>query len=311
MCGSKFANRSRQSFTQVIMLVVMIATLIPTGNVQGKPVNAVLLAAGSVSGAGPAVYRVGQEVLRGLPAPRQAGAVQSKQFSIFGQDDRFQVADTSAYPWSAIALIRIYWSADDLVGTSCTGWMIGPSALATAAHCIYHDGYPDHVIVKPAMNSDTSNQTPFGTCPVIDGVVPQAWIDQRNIEYDYGVYHLGCTIGEKTGTLGFKMTTGDISQRPVQVTGYPNDKPGRTMWSGQGKVTSSSAKGLHYDADMWPGQSGAPVWDPMDKSCAFCVVAINSSAFAAPAKNFGARIDREAFEFLQAERTFRPPQPEK
>lgn len=309
MCNPKLANRSRQTFTRVIALFVILATLLPTANTQGKPVNAILLTAGSSSNDSLEIYRVGETVLRGLPAPKQSGGVQSKQFSIFGQDDRFPVTDTSAYPWSAIALIRIYWSADDLVGTSCTGWMIGPSALATAAHCIYHDGYPHHVVVKPAMNSDAANQTPFGTCPVIDGVVPQAWIDQRNIEFDYGVYHLGCTIGEKTGTLGFKMTNGDISQRSVQVTGYPNDKPGRTMWSGQGQITSSSAKGLHYDADMWPGQSGAPVWDPTDKHCAYCVVAINSSAFAAPAKNFGARIDREAFDFLQAERTYRPSQP--
>lgn len=311
MCGSKLANRSRQSFTQVVALIVMIVTLIPTANAQSRPANAVLLAAGSSNSAVHENYRVGKTALLGLPAPRQSGAVQSKQFSIFGQDDRFQVTNTNAYPWSAVALIRIYWSDDDLVGTSCTGWMIGPSALATAAHCIYHDGYPHHVVVKPAMNSDAANQTPFGTCPVIDGVVPQAWIEQRNIEYDYGVYHLGCSIGEQTGTLGFKMISGDISQRPVQVTGYPNDKPGRTMWSGQGHVTSSSAKGLHYDADMWPGQSGAPVWDPTDKHCAFCVVAINSSAFAAPAKNFGARIDREAFEFLRAESAFQPPQPER
>ncbi len=73
------------------------------------------------------------------------------------------------------------------------------------------------------------------------------------------------------------------------------------MWSGYGKVTSSSSKGMYYDIDMWPGQSGSPVWDTSDKDCPFCVVAVNSSQFAAPAMNFGARIDQEAFRFLVKE----------
>ncbi len=57
---------------------------------------------------------------------------------------------------------------------------------------------------------------------------------------------------------------------------------------------------------MWPGQSGSPVWDTGDKDCPYCVVAVNSSQFAAPAMNFGARIDQEAFQFLKKESKFQP-----
>lgn len=221
--------------------------------------------------------------------------------AIFGGDDRLPVTDTHHWPWSAIALIRVFWSSDDVIGNYCTGWMIGPSTLATAAHCIYHDGYPIKVIIKPAMNSDDPISLPFGSCSFIDAVAPDGWIDGRGIEYDYGVYHLDCKVGKLTGTLGFKSSSGDWTGRALQLTGYPNDLPGRTMWSGLGEVTSSSAKGLRYNIDMWRGQSGAPVWDLEDTTCPYCVVAINSSEATAPAMNFGARIDQEAFEFFQKE----------
>jgi len=270
------------------MILVLAAALIPTGRVQGKQ-----------------TYPDHNGLPMVLPTRPQTteGAA---QISIFGSDDRFEITDTHHFPWSAVALIRIYWSANDLVGSSCTGWMIGPSAVATAAHCIYENGYADRVVIKPGMNSDDPDSMPFGSCTAIEGIVPDAWIQNKSIEYDYGVYRLDCSIGTKTGTLGFKATSGDWTQKQVQLTGYPNDKPGRTMWSALGMVTSSSAKGFYYDTDMRPGQSGSPVWDNVDGTCELCVVAINSSEFPAPTMNFGARIDKDAFEFLQKESKFQP-----
>lgn len=229
------------------------------------------------------------------------GSLASARFSIFGKDDRVQITDTTRFPYSAIVLIRIYSTAEDLVGKSCTGWMIGPSTLATAAHCIYNDGYPHHIIVKPGMNSDADNQTPFGACDVTRGIVPDEWIQTRNIEFDYGVYHLNCTVGNQTGWFRFKTTTGDWTGGTIQLAGYPNDKMGRTMWSATGSVTSTTANGIYYNIDMWPGQSGSPVWVTDDKTCPYCVVAINSSQFEAPTMNFGARINTQAYDFLSSE----------
>lgn len=238
-------------------------------------------------------------------APEQ-GPVGVTRFTIFDQDDRSKISSTHQFPWSAVALLRIYWSKDDLVGNSCTGWMIGESALATAAHCIYDGGYPVKVVVKPGMNSDDSDQTPFGVCEVVSGIVLDAWIQTKNMNYDYGVYHLGCSIGKETGIFQFKATSEDWLNRPLQLAGYPKDKPGRTMWRSFGKVTTSGAKGFYYDLDTQPGISGSPVWDAGDANCRYCVVAIHSSQFKTPVKNFGVRIDAEVYQFLIRESTSHP-----
>lgn len=227
------------------------------------------------------------------------------RFSIFGKDDRYQITATHHFPWSAVALVRIYWDAKDQVGSSCTGWMIGESALATAAHCVYKNGYPLRVVIMPGMNSDAPDATPFGSCEAVSGIVPSGWIKTRSVEYDYGVYHLDCSIGKQTGVFQIKATSGDWTGKSLQLAGYPQDKPGRTMWSAVGSVTSSTAKGLYYDVDMLPGQSGSPVWDNADASCPYCVVAVNSGQFPAPTKNFGARIDQAAYDFLRKESAFR------
>ncbi len=287
MCASPFYQKSSLCLPAVAVRIlwiafVLISALAPSDN--RKPAGPTLAA----------------------PTVLARGSKGAERFSIFGKDDRTQISNTRVYPWSAIALIRIYWSADDLVGDSCTGWMIGPSALATAAHCIYQGGHPYRVVVKPAMNSADPEQLPFGACAVESQIVPDAWVRSRDLQYDYGVLRLGCTAGLQTGTLGFKATSGDWMGKTLRLSGYPGDKPGRTMWTALGQVTSSSAKGLYYDIDMWPGQSGSPVWDTSDPSCPYCVVAINSSQFPAPTMNFGARIDLAAFDFLQREKDYRP-----
>jgi glutamyl endopeptidase len=184
--------------------------------------------------------------------------------------------------------------------------MIGDSTVVTAGHCIY-DGtkYAYSVTVTPGMNSDATKPKPFGSCIAFDKVVPSAWVLNQTKEDDYGVYRLGCFIGKNTGTLGFKVTTDSyINQKAVQLTGYPGDKPGRTMWYAYGNITSYSSKGVYYDVDMARGQSGSPVWDYTDLQCNDCSVAINNSEFAAPTMNFGARIDNDAFNLLLQERFF-------
>lgn len=233
--------------------------------------------------------------------PAQAGG----STGIIGLDNRFQILNTHKFPWSAIALIKVHWTEDDVIGNSCTGWMIGPSTIATAAHCVYDHGYPYAATVRPAINADDPDTTPFGSCKVIDGQVRDEWIQSHNIQYDYGVYHLDCTVGLQTGIFPIKATSGDWANKPLQSAGYPGDKPDRTQWSGSGKVTLSTAKGFYYDIDSYPGQSGSPVWDTSDPQCPYCVVAVHSCQFDQATSNFGARIDAEAYTFLTQQSSFR------
>ena len=52
-----------------------------------------------------------------------------------GADDRFQITNTSSYPWRAHASLRITAVDNSLwIGT---GWFVGPRLLVTAGHVVY------------------------------------------------------------------------------------------------------------------------------------------------------------------------------
>jgi glutamyl endopeptidase len=184
----------------------------------------------------------------------------------------------------------------------CTGWMLGPSTVVTAGHCVYDyrtaKTYAYNVKITPAYNSAAQNTTPFGSCVFLQGFVMQTWINTGDIGYDYGIYRLGCRIGEQTGNFGFKVTPGDWVGNSVALAGYPADKGGTTMWASLGSIIFSNANSFYYDNDMMSGQSGGPVWDNIDPNCYLCVVAINANEFAPPDMNQGAQINNTVFNFL-------------
>ena len=49
-------------------------------------------------------------------------------------------------------------------------------------------------------------------------------------------------------------------QRIVTLAGYPGDMPFGTMWAHSDRVLNVTATHLFYQIDLFPGQSGGPVW---------------------------------------------------
>jgi len=152
---------------------------------------------------------------------------------IIGPDDRIKISDTTVFPWTAMgtAMVKIQGQWNDTETFSCSGWMLGPSTLVTAGHCVYSSGgantYAYNVTVTPALNTDAPNPRPFGVCPALRGWVLLPWYDNADPGYDYGVYDLGCRIGYQTGNLGMKVIPGSANGTYEAVAGYPGDKGGQ------------------------------------------------------------------------------------
>lgn len=223
---------------------------------------------------------------------------------IIGTDDRGKITNTKVFPWKAV--VRIEGNFVEGHFFKCSGWMLGPSTVVTAGHCVYsrsEQRFAYNVTIKPGYNGEDPNSTPYGTCTTLTSKVLSPWFNNGDIGYDYGVYELACRVGAVTGNLGFRTTAGTGIGIFEAVVGYPGDKGGETMWSGGGSITSSNDLSFYYNNDMMGGQSGGPVW-VTDPNCNPCTIAVNANEFDPPTMNQGARIDQNAFDFFLSEQQF-------
>jgi glutamyl endopeptidase len=247
-----------------------------------------------------------QIVLSKEPQP-QSG---TSSLKTTGNDNRVQIQDTTVFPFSAVARIEGQFTPKNVF--ICTGWMLGPSTVVTAGHCIYDFAdtkqFAYNITVTPAYNAAASSPAPFGRCKALRGIVLSPWLDTGGMAYDYGVYQLDCRIGEQTGNLGFKIVRGCGVGTSVTVTGYPMDKGSTTMWSGLGSTNSCDANSIYYNANTAGGQSGGPVWDAADPVCQTCVVATHANEITPDMKQ-GPRINETAFSFLTSTQSFMAPLP--
>lgn len=243
--------------------------------------------------------------------PPNPGSAQRNEFPedpmadrIIGTDDRVKITNTKVFPWMAV--VRIEGNFVEGQNFRCSGWMLGPSTVVTAGHCVYsrsEQRFAYNVTIIPGYNGEDPNSTPYGKCTTITSKVLSPWFNNGEIGYDYGVYELACQVGKVTGNLGFRTTAGTGIGIFEAVVGYPGDQGGETMWSGGGFITSSTDLSFFYDNDMMGGQSGGPVW-VTDPNCNPCTIAINANEFDPPTMNQGARINQTAFDFFLSEQQF-------
>ncbi|MEM7729132.1 MAG: trypsin-like serine protease [Pseudomonadota bacterium] len=199
--------------------------------------------------------------------PPDAGPTgDSIDYGVFGDDDRIPVhtkMDMRAPPASSI--VQIAFRTAFGTEKSCSGAMVAPDAVLTAAHCI-HSGsvrgrpFRDFVIV-PGRISGAAN---FGECGAVSARVMHGWTSATGVvellDYDLGIIRLDCDIGHQTGWFGMRALAEDDHGAAVRVQGYASDKlPRGTQWLSSDRIRAMTAwKGFHQ-ADTFGGTSGAPV----------------------------------------------------
>jgi V8-like Glu-specific endopeptidase len=199
-----------------------------------------------------------------IRAPRARRRVAT---TIFGADDRFIFQDTS-YPWSTVGLVQSNRG-------SGSGVMIGPRHLLTVSHVIDWTapaGFAaDWVRFTPSY---FDGNAPFGESYGVhiywyikeDG---DGFISGNEGNFDYVVVVLDRRLGETTGWMGARGYDDDWDNLAAwSHMGYPADLNSgqRPSWQGGFKVdgTDAAAQSMLHKADVFPGQSGGPVfgfWD--------------------------------------------------
>lgn len=209
-----------------------------------------------------------------LESEFQVGA----EYERIGNDTRLPIPDTRVAPFRYICnFVR------DNRDPFCTGTLVAPNVVLTAAHCLVRlRTTPGRVTIVPARNGIGR---PFGTFRALRFNFARGYRDARDnrTNRDYAVVYLDRPVGNNVGHWTIAHTSSRVDPlgtsfssaalnigQALHLSGYPSDKifttgnpPQRVVqqWHTQNLLETLDQFGImHYLNDTFRGQSGSPVW---------------------------------------------------
>jgi glutamyl endopeptidase len=242
---------------------------------------------------------------------------------VFGSDNRVYKSNNTSFPYRTLV-----WSEK-----VCSGFMIGPGTMLSAAHCVYDTANNAwHKVVEgmgqparwpryaPGVDGRDAVGAPYGWQQCYDVTIPTAYVNETSPSsataylYDFAVFDFttrcGVRPGDATGWMGtWIYSEGSIEGFTTRLYGYPGTAVNGIRTHGSppnffGEIWGMSGS-LYIDSpttalktntiDSSVGQSGSPYWT-YDSDYR----AIGVHVAGGPSVNHGRRWDIDVYNFVDA-----------
>ena len=181
-----------------------------------------------------------------------------------------QIRNTTVSEYKRICHLVVEGPGGQQLGA--TGFLVAPRTLLTCGHVLFQKdprkpGAGAKFSRVHIMPGENGGSFPYGQVTVDSSTfrIHPEYIarDAREApDYDWAAIILppDKPLGTKVGFFGHTGALGDQAAdwHPVQMFGYPVEKPRGTMWRSTGKVKKVLPRAIIYDAQVGAGQSGGP-----------------------------------------------------
>lgn len=225
------------------------------------------------------------------------GAAGALEPSFFGEDDRVMLRPVGM-PWSAIG--KLDFDGDG----HCSGAMVSPRVVLTAAHCLYAgndqlEGDIEYIAgFDRGRDLGRAQVERYWLAPTYD---EKAGLSDIGAVDDYAFLLLDRPLGDRVGYLPVhRLTHEDLSRaargewRKLVQAGYSGDQPDRLTAHFDCAVLSIvESHRIAHACDIMPGDSGSPILYT-DEQGDWHLIAVNSQVYFGPRpKNWA--VDSRAF----------------
>jgi V8-like Glu-specific endopeptidase len=181
-------------------------------------------------------------------------------------DTRIQEIRTTRFPWNTLVSLCRDFGSGGCAG--CTGTLIGPRRIITAAHCLWsvpRRAAPRRIFAIPGRRD--RDTMPYGVIEAREYWVPRGFLAPRpdRAAWDWGLIVLKRSVPAalnqfmRLRPLSSEAIRRLAQQGRITIPGYPSDRPVGTLWRDRERLVRADERRLFHTVDTCPGHSGSPI----------------------------------------------------